>query len=364
MRTIGAVCVFFGTTVLTGAWAAPPPGSAVRILSPRFFPGWQSQNVCYPFVVPEQAGTYRMFYTGSASEQWNESNAEQWVTGYVTSTDTITWKFPENYEQVLFARQFMEADLVDPAEMAAVFDSMFAAGACVIKEGGVYKAWYTGWNGEFVHQGGGLCDKINFRVGYATSPDGIRWTKVAGTAGAGSVLGLGSTGEPDAKGAANPHVLKIGGEHRMWYEGYDGQTRRIMLATSADGITWTKQGVVLNPGGANAKDERGLANPMVIFRSGQYELWYQGKSQSSPNYHVLRATSTDDAAWTKIAAEVTLHPDSPIAGSELIHVNSAIVLADGSVQVFFAKQITTARTVAYATLNSRNFHVYTEVVNP
>jgi len=38
----------------------------------------------------------------------------------------------------------------------------------VIKEGGIYKMWYTGE---------GLDSK--WRIGYATSPDGINWTKYA-----------------------------------------------------------------------------------------------------------------------------------------------------------------------------------------
>ena len=97
------------------AWATlPSVGSAVEILPPRNFPGWQSQNVCYPFVYQESDGTYRMYYSGSGSEQWNDSNWDLWVSGYLTSTDTTTWKYPDNYEQVLFARRFMEADLVDP----------------------------------------------------------------------------------------------------------------------------------------------------------------------------------------------------------------------------------------------------------
>ena len=359
----------FATTVLwltaTFAGAAPPaPGSAKLILTPRYFPGWQSQNVCYPCVIQESDGSYRMFYTGSASEQWNDSHWEQWVTGYVTSADTITWKFPQNYEQVLFARRLMEGDLIDPVDMAAVFDSAWACGACVIKEGGLYKAWYTGWNGEFVHIGNGVCDKINFRIGYATSPDAIHWTKVAGSGGAGAVLGLGAAGARDAKGAAHPCVLKIAGTYRMWYEGYDGTAWRIMLATSPDGINWTKQGVALDLGASGAKDGQGLANPMVISRNGKYELWYQGKGATAPNYRVLRATSPDATTWTKVSTEVTLHPDKPVAGAERIHVDSAIVLAGGSVQVFFAKEVTTTTPATYGTRTNRNFQIYTETVNP
>src|SRR5688500_9048518 len=124
-----------------------------------------------------------MYYSGSASEQWSDSSLDQWVTGFVTSTDTINWEYPDNYEQVLFARRLMEGNVVDSVDCAAVFDSIFAFGACVLKEGSTYKAWYTGWNGEFQHLGNGQSNKINFRIGYATSTDGTVWTKFAGTTG-------------------------------------------------------------------------------------------------------------------------------------------------------------------------------------
>lgn len=349
----------------TVAWAAPPPvGTAVKILSPRFFPGWQSQNVVYPFVVNDSTpGTYRMFYAGSASEQWNDSVAEQWVTGYVTSTDTTSWKFPENYEQVLFARKLYEGDLIDPDQMAGVFDSMYAIGACVILDGGQWKAWYTGWNGQTEHVGGGISKKVNFRIGYATSPDAIHWTKTQGAAGAGSVLGLGTAGGAESKGVAHPHVLKEGSVYRMWYEGYDGQVWKLFYATSTDGIVWTRVGQALGPSGNGSRDQLGLRNPLVIRRNNIYELWYQGQSQAAPNFHVLRATSSDGLAWNKVAQEVTLHSPPP-TGNEDILVDSAIVQSDQSVQVFFAQQTSTSQVLINGTLNNRNYYIYTEVVNP
>jgi hypothetical protein len=81
---VSATLVLWLTAAFAGA-DPPPPGSAKLILPPRYFPGWQSQNVCFPCVIQESDGSYRMFYTGSASEQWSDSHWEQWVTGYVAS---------------------------------------------------------------------------------------------------------------------------------------------------------------------------------------------------------------------------------------------------------------------------------------
>jgi hypothetical protein len=345
----------------------PPPGKAVRILSPRFFPGWQARDVCHPFVVLEAPGRYRMYYSGSGAEQHNESVWDQWVTGYVTSTDTIAWKFPESYEQVLFARKLMEGDALQPEELASQFDSVYAIGACIIREGPEWKVWYTGWNGRTEHIGGGLTKKIEFRIGHATSPDGMAWVKAAGSAGAGAVLGLGEPGQPDSKGAAHPHVIEDSGTYRMWYEGTDGNAWRLLHATSADGRAWTKRGVALDLGPGGSLDERGLRNPLVLQRKGRYELWYQGQSRQGRlpvSFHILRAVSGDGVTWTKIDGEVALHPEPPISGDEQVLVDSATVLPGGAVQVFFARQLTTSRAVTYGTVTDRNYHIYTEVVDP
>ena len=365
MRSVIGCHILLSILAAASANGEPPPGIAVRILSPRFFPGWQSQNVCYPCVARnDQTGVYTMYYAGSGSEQFNNSVSDQWVTGIVTSRDTTSWSYPDNYEAVLFARRFMEGDVVDPDEQAGIFDSIFAIGACVIRDGSGFKTWYTGWNGQMEHLGGGVSARVSFRIGYATSPDGITWTKIPGSAGAGAVLGLGDAGAADSKGAAHPHVLKTGSTYRMWYEGYDGSTWRILYATSLNGQDWTRQGTALNPGGAGALDELGARNPVVIIRSGSYELWYQGRSNAAPQYRVMRATSPDGLNWTRVPGEIVLHPDSPVSADERILVDSAIVLGDNSVQVFFAKEVTTTQTATYGVLARRNFYIYTEVLDP
>jgi predicted GH43/DUF377 family glycosyl hydrolase len=163
----------------------------------------------------------------------------------------------------------------------------------------------------------------------------------------------------DAKGVAHPHVLKIAGSYRMWYEAFDGNVHRLCMADSPDGVTWTRRGVALDVGGTASLDARGLRNPMVLQRKGKYELWYQGQSDQSPVYRVLRALSDDGAQWARQPGEIVLHPVDPLSGSQAILVDSAILLADGSVQVFFAKQVPDT-----ADPGLLRYHIYTEVVNP
>jgi len=234
----------------------------------------------------------------------------------------------------------------------------------VLKDVNTYKMWYTGWTGDSVHAGGGISTRLNFRIGYATSPDGLEWTKHTGDAGKGSVLGLGDPGDLDAKGVGQPYVIKEGSTYRMWYEGFDGSVWRIFYATSTDGVVWIKQGVALSPGNAGSLDEAGLRKPVVVSRNGQYELWYTGQTTASPLYHVLRATSSDGLTWTKVPGEVELHPDDVLDGPEKLHLGSVLVNPDNSCRVYFSKENRTVSELTFGSVTQKKHHIYMEVVNP
>lgn len=371
------LCLLMFAGCLFTTWSAgqAPLNTGVLILSPHFFPGWQAQHVTHPFVLYEEGtpGRYRMYYAGSSSTQVNESLWDQWVTGVVTSSDAVNWQYPENYEQVLFATKFMEGDVVDPDEQARIFDSVFAIDAVVLKDAALYKCWYTGWNGETREMGGGLSDKINFRIGYATSADGLTWKEVKGTAGAGAVLGVGGKGDSDQLGVEDPYLLKENGTFRMWYVGYDGKNRRIHYAVSTDGVTWTKKGIAIALGGRGELDESGARSPVVIRRSGEYELWYLAESRGNRKFHVVRASSADGKSWQK-KGEVLLHPEVPapswpwsalsLTGRERIVLGNIIVRADNSCQVFYAKEFTASRKATYAELTAPISYIFTERVDP
>lgn len=346
------------------------------VLSPMIpWTCWEAYNVFYPFVIYDSSlGLYRMYYTGSAAAQSNESVWDLWQIGIAESADGISWvRRRDDYEPVIYSTQFPEGAVLNPEEQSQIFDSVWAFGGCVLKESGLYKMWYSGWNMDTEYLSNGKSNKINFRIGYAVSSDGIRWTKVRGNAGCGSVLGLGEPGSKDAKGVAQPFVMRLNGVYHMWYEGYDGTTWRIFHATSADGINWSRQGVAIDVGPPGSLDELGARNPVVIYRKGVLELWYQGRSRSPAYYHILRATSTDGITWVKQPGEILLHPYPP-PGSDLpwnaydptaeVHVDSVVVRDNGSCQVYFAKQLTALQNMRYGVVEQRRFYIYTEVVNP
>src|SRR5947207_709101 len=66
----------------------------------------------------------------------------------------------------------------------------------------------------------------------------------------GVIIDNGPPGTPDSVWARDPTVLQEpDGSFKMWYNGFDGGRSIILLATSSDGFSWTKQGAVLAYGG-------------------------------------------------------------------------------------------------------------------
>jgi hypothetical protein len=135
--------------------------------------------------------------------------------------------------------------------------------------------WYDGNDGTY------------YRIGYATSPDGISWTRYPGN----PVLDRSSSGGWDDRTVWAPTVSKEGGTYRMWCVGYDGSVQRIGYATSPDGANWTSYSgnPVLDVGNSGAWDAASLMSPVVINDGGFYKMWYDGFDGT--NWRIGYATS-------------------------------------------------------------------------
>ncbi len=175
--------------------------------------------------------------------------------------------------------------------------SMYAP--AVIEDNGTYKMWYTGF--DLFYTSG---------IGYATSPDGIQWTR----AGNNPVLSEGDPGAWDAGEIGQPNVLKQGGQYKMWYFGADeqGVKKQIGYATSSDGVNWTKYAgnPVLTVGAPGEWDESEVGGPRVIFDGVTYHLWYHGYTGECCD-SIGYATSTDGIHWTKYANNPVFGPGAP-----------------------------------------------------
>ncbi|HEX9710822.1 MAG TPA: hypothetical protein VGB42_12760 [Candidatus Thermoplasmatota archaeon] len=203
---------------------------------------------------------------------------------------------------------------------ASAWDSGQILWPSILYEGGVYKMWYMGtvsWD---------VAD-----IGYATSPDGINWTKYAGN----PIFTNASGSAWDNYNVGWPQVVKVGSTYFMYYSGRVNTDARksIGLATSTDGTNWTRHpsNPVINRGAISAGNyEATVAD--VFYRDGVFYLYWTCAATSS-NYDTCVSTSTDgvtfahfnlnpiitngDGAWDALTAQtLTVVPD-PLSGNEV-----------------------------------------------
>ena len=115
------------------------------------------------------------------------------------------------------------------------------------------------------------------------------------------VLPHGAAGDPDSHDALNPSVVRLPHEYYNFYSGYDGKTWRTLLASSADGLSWVKQGAVLSADPAAGEGSSIAANGAAIYDSG-FDYWYQAGAPDNPQIGFAR--SKDGRAWSKSAFPV------------------------------------------------------------
>ena len=198
------------------------------------------------------ASTYYVFFTGLSSSGTK-------TIGYASTPEDGATKQPNNGSWSARS-QLLDGD-------GSGFDASGVGHPSVIKDGATYVMYYTGFDSNGVG-----------KVGRATA------TAASGpyTRAASPVVDVGSASEFDATSAKDPVVVKVGsGDYRMLYTGVetlDGSSiERVAYATSTDGITWTKRGVVLNPSlTAFAADEAGVEATGMLIDGSTLHAWASG----------------------------------------------------------------------------------------
>ncbi|MGE5437316.1 MAG: hypothetical protein ACM3O3_08825, partial [Syntrophothermus sp.] len=172
-------------------------------------------------------------------------------------------------------------------------------------DNGIYKMWYSGMNNSAVSY-----------IYYATSLDGITWEKNQQP-----VLTPGTYGNWDSYSVGHPKVIKIGSIYYMYYRGESDTYCNwdIGLATSSDGIQWTKNPNKIIAGTTGMQYQ--LKPNDIIFLNGKYYLFFSGSSNFRLHQEgeIFLATSTDGINFTK-------HP-TPVLKSTLSWEGTALEMA-------------------------------------
>lgn len=225
-------------------WSEPP----MIVLSPNKASGWED-DINRPCVL-KKGDTYHMWYTGQVRP--GAGDGHSWI-GYATSPDGVLWNRISDKPVLSFDQPWEKNTAVMcPSVMWDESAKLF-------------RMWYSG----------GEQNEPN-AIGYATSPDGMTWTKFTGN----PVFG------PDLKNLWERHkvagvqVVKRGDWYVMFYIGYqDEPSAKIGLARSKDGVThWQRHPAnpIIWPG-KGKWDHDACYKPYAIFDGRKWLLWYNGR---------------------------------------------------------------------------------------
>ena len=183
--------------------------------------------------------------------------------------------------------------------------------SCIFKDGSEYRLYHAG----------------NDNIHLATSPNGTSWTETP------DVITSTETGQLYNRFI---WVRKEAGGYTAWLSATSGECveyTQVYRATSADGKSWTVQGVVLPHGAPSEYDSRNVDLASVAFDGTTYHMYYntlatsggdQCDGTTNPKWHlgIGYATSTDGKTWTKrglaISRGLTGDPDEKNARSALV----------------------------------------------
>ena len=291
LLSIVSISVAVAQSPLTHQWERD---SANPVLGRNGSRDWDGGSVYAPSVILDET-LFKMWYSGRLL---TDTAVVATAIGLATSSDGTNW-FKDTRNPVL-------ADGV-----RGTWDSDGASHAVVLKQDETYHMWYAGWDESALRL-----------IGYATSLDGVSWLKDDNN----PVLVSGSDGEWDSKGVSPGSVISLDDKFHMWYTGIGpSQSAQIGLATSPDGVTWTKH--VQNPVlrlGSTTLDASGVARPAVLFDGSSYRLWYTALGSDNTS-RIGYATSSDGVLWKRHFDELMLEPGGSDEWDSLAVTQPAVV---------------------------------------
>ena len=117
----------------------------------------------------------------------------------------------------------------------------------------------------------------------------------------------------------------------MWYSGHDGTKWSIGLATSSNGINWSKSpsNPVLSWSG-NINESKHFNTPNVIWDDGTFKMWFTSTPSDTNNFSIGYATSQNGTNWTIVSYHLnTLVPSGYTVSPSVIKDGSQYFMAYG-----------------------------------
>ena len=217
-------------------------------------------SMCSVLYNPDSS-RYEMWFTAGAQAEF------PYNIGYAWSYDGISWNVHTSNPVLASTPGSWDAYMV--------FDPL------VVRENGQYKMWYAGIE----------TTALLTKIGYATSINGINWTKHPDP-----VLLAGSASWESAA-VSHPFVMPDSNGYKMWYSGSSAGASQTAFgyATSPDGINWQKD-TLNNPvllSGTIGQWDRVVYGPEILYIDSLYYMFYTGQNNLYQSDKVGLATSYD-----------------------------------------------------------------------
>lgn len=186
---------------------------------------------------------------------------------------------------------------------AGHWDAAIRERGWILCEGGVYRLWYTGYDGtrEGVKQ-----------LGYATSPDGLKWTR--------------SQLNPLVAGhwIEDVMIVREGGTYFMFAEG--PRSSEAQLLTSTDGVQWKPRGVLEIRTKMGERIDPPFGTPTVLFEKGSDEKgsWHLFYERADLGVWLAKSDDPRRLRWTNVRDEPVLVPGPGKYDLEMIAVDQVI----------------------------------------
>ncbi|MEO2027664.1 MAG: glycosylase [Fuerstiella sp.] len=177
------------------------------------------------------------------------------------------------------------------------WDALIRERGWILKDGEKYRLWYTGYNQDR--------QPVSMKLGYATSPDGITWTR--------------HPQNPifDDVWVEDMMIVKHGGTLYMFAEGAKDQAQ---LLQSTDGIAWQRVRTLDVRQTDGTKIPAGpYGTPTAYFEGGTWYLFYERRDQG-----IWLATSKDMVVWTNVSDEPLIIPGPNEYDKLMIAMNQVI----------------------------------------
>ncbi len=166
----------------------------------------------------------------------------------------------------------------------------------ILKEGDVYRMWYTGY----------VPPQSNEKhLGYATSPDGITWTRHKSN----PIYSQGWVED-----------MMIVKEGHTFYMFAEGAKDRAHLLTSEDGIQWNEKGTLdIRTTNGKPLSDGPFGTPAALHENGKWFLFYERNDDA-----IWLAASEDLKTWTNVQDDPVIKRGPEAYDRTMIALNQVV----------------------------------------